>query len=70
MSFVVKASGGMLEHPLWISTRWPDSRRDFVSRELAATFETTEVAHAAIGDIYEVLREPAAGIQFSVERDE
>ena len=28
--FVVKAEHGPLGQPLWLSTRWPDGRRDFV----------------------------------------
>jgi hypothetical protein len=71
MSYVVRASGGLLrDRPAWLSIGWPDGRRDFVSRELAATFDTTVSAQAAIDDVYEVFREPAAGIQFTIERDE
>jgi hypothetical protein len=64
--FVVKAEHGPLGQPLWLSTRWPDGRRDFVPRELAAIFHSFDDASAAIADVYPVLREAQTGIAFTV----
>jgi hypothetical protein len=68
--FAVKAEGGLLSLPLWLSSRWPDGRRDFVPRELAAVFPSFDDASAAIEDIFSVLREPRNGIAFTVHSAE
>ena len=66
MQFVVKAAGGLLEESHWLSTRWPDGSRDFVPRELAASFQTAEQARDAIADVGTLFKE--AGIVFSIEQ--
>jgi hypothetical protein len=64
--FVVRASGGIIEVPAWLSTNWPDGRRDFTCiAELAEVFKTIEEAHAAIANVPAPLNE--AGVMFSVE---
>ncbi|HET6324076.1 MAG TPA: hypothetical protein VFG04_05205 [Planctomycetaceae bacterium] len=65
MKYVVKAIGGVLEVPTWLSSRWPDASRGLVClRELAAVFRTVEEARAAIADVPGLLREV---IDFSIE---
>jgi hypothetical protein len=65
MSYVVKATGGILEIPTWVSSRWPDGSRSLVClEELAAVFRTSQEASAAIADVPHVLR---GAIHFSVE---
>jgi hypothetical protein len=65
MSYVVMATGGILEIPTWVSSRWPDGSRSLVClEELAAVFQTSHEATAAIADIPHVLRDAT---HFSVE---
>jgi hypothetical protein len=54
MSYVVKATGGVLEIATWVSSRWPDGSRSLVClEELAAVFCTSHEASAAIADLPE-----------------
>jgi hypothetical protein len=65
MSYVVKATGGVLEVPTWVSSRWPDGSRGLVClEELAAMFRRSQAASAAIADIPEGYRDAT---RFSVE---
>jgi hypothetical protein len=65
MTYVVKVTGGVLEIPVWVSSRWPDGARSLVClEELAAVFSTNQEASAAIADVPDALR---GAVRFSVE---
>jgi hypothetical protein len=65
MGFVVRAT---LENGTvtWLTTAWPDGSRIITSlRDVAATFQTSEEAHAAIDDVPQLYKN--MGVTFSVD---
>jgi hypothetical protein len=65
--FVIRAYGDVLKTPLWVSSKWPDGRRDLVPRQLAAVFPSIEDATVAGTEVDPALRQ--AGIFFIVQPD-
>ena len=73
MRYVVKASGGILSNPHWLSTPWSDGFRDLIPldmAQLAARFQTAEDARAAVDDLAECWIGTGTEIVFDIEQSE